>query len=52
MIVDDVPAIFIDNPNYIFGVSSKIKGINLGSIVTPANRFNNISDWYINYKRK
>lgn len=54
MIVDDAPAVFLFRPNYIYGAVSKIKGIDLGYsyIITPADRFNSINQWFINYKRQ
>lgn len=51
IIVEEVPAIFLFNPNYIYGVSEKVKGIDLGRIVLPYERFLEISDWYIETKR-
>jgi len=52
MIAEDMPAIFLFSPYYIYGVSNKIKGIEINYIISPADRFSNISKWYINYKRK
>jgi peptide/nickel transport system substrate-binding protein len=52
MIIEDAPAVFLYSPNYIYGASSKIKGINLGYIITPADRFDNANQWFINYKRE
>jgi len=52
IIIEDSPAIFLYQPNYIFGASNKIKGIELKNIVTSADRFNGIFNWFINYQKK
>lgn len=51
IIISDAPALFLYNPNYIYWVSNKIKGIDTTKIVDPAKRFSNIENWYINTKR-
>jgi peptide/nickel transport system substrate-binding protein len=51
IIAEEVPAIFLFNPNYIYGVSSKVKGIDLGNITTSYERFWGVSNWYIKTKR-
>ncbi len=51
IINQDLPTIFLFNPNYILFTSSKIKGISKGLIFNPAQRFNNIENWYIKTKR-
>src|SRR3989339_242631 len=50
-ILSDAPALFLYNPDYLYWVSKKIKGIDTTKIVDPAKRFENISNWYINTKR-
>jgi len=50
-ILTDSPALFLYNPNYIYWVSKKIKGIDTTKIVDPAKRLENISNWFINTKR-
>lgn len=47
IIMQDVPAIFLYSPNYIYAVSGKIKGINVEAINTPSQRFENINKWHI-----
>ena len=49
---EDIPAIFLVNPAYTFIMSNKIKGFNENSIVSPADRFSNIYDWYIKTRKK
>lgn len=50
LIVADLPAIFLYQPTYTYAVSSKIKNISLQQIQSPADRFQNITDWYIKTK--
>jgi peptide/nickel transport system substrate-binding protein len=44
----ETPAIFMYAPDFIYVVPPKLKGFTLGQITTPDNRFENISEWYIN----
>lgn len=50
IILTDAPALFLYNPNYIYWVSAKIKGIDTTKIVDPAKRFSNIENWFIKEK--
>lgn len=51
IILSNAPALFLYNPDYIYWVSSNIKGVDTTKIVDPAKRFENIANWYINTKR-
>jgi len=51
ILVEEVPAIFLYSPNYIYPVSKRIKGIELQYIVTPKDRLASIENWFINEKR-
>jgi peptide/nickel transport system substrate-binding protein len=51
LIAQDIPAIFLYSPLYIFPVNGKIKGINLTGNHLPQDRFAQINKWYINTKR-
>ena len=50
-ILADAPALFLYNPDYLYWVSGKVKGIDTTKIVDPAKRFENINNWYINTRR-
>lgn len=52
ILTSEIPAIFLYHPNYSYAVDKKIKGINIDSIIIPADRFNNLEDWYIKTKRR
>jgi len=43
----DIPAIFIYSPDFIYVVPKKIKGIDVGTITVPSERFLDIYTWYI-----
>ena len=46
-IKNDIPAIFIYTPDFIYVIPKKIKGVELGSLSTPSDRFLNIYNWFI-----
>ncbi|MBI3290989.1 peptide ABC transporter substrate-binding protein [Candidatus Falkowbacteria bacterium] len=48
----EIPAIFLYNPTYTYVADKKIKGINIDRIIIPADRFNDLPDWYTKTKRK
>ncbi len=51
IIIKEIPAIFLFNPDYMFFTSDKIKGIQTRTIFNPSQRFHNINHWYIKTKR-
>ncbi len=51
IIIEDAPALFLYNPDYIYWVSEKVKGIETTKIVDPAKRFSNIQNWFIKTRR-
>ena len=50
-ISDDIPAIFLYSPTYLYPVSKNIKGISEGKIADPSWRFSDVTEWYIDTKR-
>lgn len=50
-LIEDAPAIFLYNPDYLYFVSKEIKGIKEGVIADPSKRFVDIENWYIKTKR-
>lgn len=46
ILAQDVPAVFLYNPTYAYVVDKKIKGVDIDRINIPADRFNNINEWY------
>lgn len=51
LFVGDVPAVFIDRSVFVYNVSSAVKGVELETVVAPAERFAGIHKWYIKTKR-
>lgn len=50
-ITDDIPAIFLYTPSYLYLTSNRIKGIGEGKIADPSWRFSDIAQWYLETKR-
>ena len=44
---EDNAAIFTYSPDFIYIIPNTIQGFSIGQITTPADRFMNIQDWYI-----
>ena len=51
LVIEDIPAIFLYSPYYIYGQAKKINGFSSQIISTPSNRFSGISSWYVDTKR-
>lgn len=51
LFVGDVPAVFLTRSVYVYNVSTAVKGLTLKTVVLPAERFADISKWYIATKR-
>ncbi len=47
----DVPAIPLYYPAYTYGVSERVKGVQIGPLNTPSDRFVTFPDWYIRTRR-
>ncbi len=45
-IEQDMPAVFLYNPSFIYVVSPNIKGLSLDQIINPSDRFANVYSWY------
>lgn len=51
LLIEDTPALFLYNPDYLYLVSKEIKGISVKIITSPSKRFIGIENWYIKTKR-
>ena len=51
ILISDLPAIFLVRPDYIYKLSSNIKGFNMLKITEPSKRFSAIENLYIKTKR-
>lgn len=51
IVLNDAAALFLYNPDYIYWVAEKVKGVDTNKIVDPAERFVNVENWFIKTKR-
>jgi len=51
LITEDLPAIFLFSPDYLFVAKKNIKGVTLKNIDVPSSRFAQINQWYLNTTR-
>ncbi len=51
LITQDLPAIFLYNPDYAYIISKNVKGVNPGAIVNGGQRFADIANWYTATKK-
>ncbi|TSD02635.1 MAG: Extracellular solute-binding protein family 5 [Parcubacteria group bacterium Athens0714_16] len=47
----DTPAIFLYSPDFVYTVPKNLKGFELGVVTTPAERFLDVNNWYINTQK-
>ena len=52
IISEETPAIFMYSPAYTYLQSKKIKKFEVADIIYPYDRFSNITEWYIETKKK
>lgn len=52
IIAEEIPAIFLYSPTYLYGVSPKIKGIKIDYVTFPSDRFVETNKWFIKTDRK
>lgn len=51
IVAEDLPAIFLYAPDYLYPLSSQIMGADFKIMVAPSDRFSQIENWYITTKR-
>ena len=47
IITDEVAAVFLYSPHFVYLTPTNVHGLTLGTMITPADRFISIADWYI-----
>lgn len=47
----EIPAIFLYSPDYIYPINKKVQGIEIKNLISPSQRFSNIDKWFIKTKR-
>jgi peptide/nickel transport system substrate-binding protein len=48
LIADLAPAIFIYSADYDYAVSQRVRGVHLNRVIEPGDRFQYVTDWYVN----
>jgi len=51
IISQDIPAIFLYAPDYLYPVSAQLMGADFKIMVSPSDRFSQIENWYISTRR-
>lgn len=51
ILADEAPAILLYSPTYTYVVGRRVHGIEAGTIFSPADRFDDINEWYVETKR-
>lgn len=46
IIQEEVPAVFLYSPEFLYILPEQIQGMSLGKISTPSDRFANVNKWY------
>ena len=47
IIQDEVPAIFLYSPEYVYAVPEKLQGLKIDTITNPSDRWYGAEEWYI-----
>ncbi|HDQ72165.1 MAG TPA: peptide ABC transporter substrate-binding protein [Chloroflexi bacterium] len=47
LFAQEAPAVLLYVPVYTYGVSERIHGVQIGPLMSPADRFRNVSQWWI-----
>jgi peptide/nickel transport system substrate-binding protein len=48
---DQSPALLLYSPVYSYAIDSQVQGVRIGTILDPSDRFNNIAEWHIRFRR-
>ena len=51
LLLEDMPAVFLYSPYYIYPVNNKVKGIEIEKLALPSYRFSQIEKWYVRTAR-
>lgn len=47
----EIPAIFLYSPAYVYPMNKSIKGIEINNLISPSQRFSEINKWFIKTQR-
>lgn len=48
LIADQAPAIFLYSAHYDYAVSQRVRGVHVNRVIEPEDRFQYVTDWYVN----
>ena len=48
---EELPAIFLYAPMYTYVQDKRIKNFGVSGLIVPADRFNNVTEWYLKTKK-
>lgn len=48
---DDAPAIFLYAPDFLYVVPTEVRGVNIGLVTTPSERFSQVHRWHTQTER-
>ncbi len=51
LFTNEVPAILLYHPIYTYGVNDKVYNVQIGPLMSPADRFQTVTQWYIARRR-
>jgi peptide/nickel transport system substrate-binding protein len=51
LFAERVPALLLYYPVYTYGVDARVRSVQLAPMLTPSDRFRNVTQWYIKTKR-
>lgn len=52
ILAEKMPALFLYNPRYTYGIDKRVRGVNESYITVPADRFRDVTLWHINTQRE
>ncbi|HBG81927.1 TPA: hypothetical protein DDW69_03740 [candidate division CPR2 bacterium] len=52
IIQNEMPAVFLYNPSFIYAVNKNFKGVKHVKMIDPSSRFNGIYDWFVKTKKE
>jgi len=51
LLAADIPAIFLYQSTYSYAISTKVRNVTIDRIATPADRFANVTSWYVKTRK-
>jgi peptide/nickel transport system substrate-binding protein len=48
---DQTPALLLYSPVYSYAIDSQVQGVRIGTVLDPSDRFNNVVEWHIRFRR-